>query len=190
MLVWMTSSIEHTRDEMRELETLLSRIAQGDKEALGMLYERTHGAIYGFALSLVREPSDAEDILQETFLRVYTAAERYRPEGKPMAWMMTIAKNLSRMRLRDAKRTSDLPEEEWERYLSSKPGVSTEDRLLLQAALRQLSDAERQTVMLHAVAGLRHRESAALLEMPLATVLSKYARAVKKLKQAMEADGR
>lgn len=44
--------------------------------------------------------------------------------------------------------------------------------------------------MLHAVAGLRHRESAALLEMPLATVLSKYARAVKKLKQAMEADGR
>ena len=59
MLVWMTSSIEHTRDEMRELETLLSRIAQGDKEALGMLYERTHGAIYGFALSLVRGPSDA-----------------------------------------------------------------------------------------------------------------------------------
>lgn len=100
---------EHTRDEMRELETLLSRIAQGDKEALGMLYERTHGAIYGFALSLVRRPSDAEDILQETFLRVYAAAERYRPEGKPMAWMMTIAKNLSRMRLRDAKRTSDLP---------------------------------------------------------------------------------
>ena len=183
MLVWMMSSIEHTRDEMRELETLLSRIAQGDKEALGMLYERTHGAIYGFALSLVRRPSDAEDILQETFLRVYAAAERYRPEGKPMAWMMTIAKNLSRMRLRDAKRTSDLPEEEWERYLSSKPGVSTE-------ALRQLSDAERQTVMLHAVAGLRHRESAVLLEMPLATVLSKYARAVKKLKQAMEADGR
>ena len=138
----------------------------------------------------MRRPSDAEDILQETFLRVYAAAERYRPEGKPMAWMMTIAKNLSRMRLRDAKRTSDLPEEEWERYLSSKPGVSTEDRLLLRAALRQLSDAERQTVMLHAVAGLRHRESAVLLEMPLATVLSKYARAVKKLKQAMEADGR
>ena len=81
MLVWMTSSIEHTRDEMRELETLLSRIAQGDKEALGMLYERTHGAIYGFALSLVRRPSDAEDILQETFLRAYAGAERYRPEA-------------------------------------------------------------------------------------------------------------
>ena len=104
--------------------------------------------------------------------------------------MMTIAKNLSRMRLRDAKRTSDLPEEEWERYLSSQPGVTVEDRLLLRAALKQLSDAERQIVMLHAVAGLRHRETAALLELPLATVLSKYARAVKKLKYAMEADGR
>ena len=91
MLVWMTSSIEHTREEIRKLETLLSRIAQGDKEALGTLYERTHAAVYGFALSLVRKPSDAEDILQETFLRVYAAAERYRPEGKPMAWMMAIS---------------------------------------------------------------------------------------------------
>ena len=70
------------------------------------------------------------------------------------------------------------------------PGVTVEDRLLLRAALKQLSDAERQIVMLHAVAGLRHRETAALLELPLATVLSKYARAVKKLKYAMEADGR
>ena len=188
MLVWVTDAIEHTQGEARELETLLSRIAQGDKEALGALYERTHAALYGFALSLVRRPGDAEDILQETFLRVYAAAERYRPEGKPMAWLMTIAKNLARMRLREAKRTSGLPEEEWERYLSSKPGVSAEDRLILQAALWQLSDAERQIVMLHAVAGLRHRESAALLEMPLATVLSKYARAVRKLKHAMEAD--
>ena len=59
-----------------------------------------------------------------------------------------------------------------------------------EMCIRDSSDAERQTVMLHAVAGLRHRESAVLLEMPLATVLSKYARAVKKLKQAMEADGR
>ena len=62
--------------------------------------------------------------------------------------------------------------------------------LAVEQAKKLLSDAERQTVMLHAVAGLRHRESAVLLEMPLATVLSKYARAVKKLKQAMEADGR
>ena len=187
-MVWAMDAIEHTQGEARELETLLSRIAQGDKEALGALYERTHAALYGFALSLVRRPGDAEDILQETFLRVYAAAEHYRPEGKPMAWLMTIAKHLARMRLREAKRTSSLPEEEWERYLSSKQGVSAEDRLILQAALRQLSDAERQIVMLHAVAGLRHRESAALLEMPLATVLSKYARAVRKLKHAMEAD--
>ena len=71
--------------------------------------------------------------------RIYASAERYQAEGKPMAWMMTIAKNLSRMRLRDAKRTSDLPEEEWERYLSSKPGVTVEDRLLLRAALKPVS---------------------------------------------------
>jgi RNA polymerase sigma-70 factor (ECF subfamily) len=53
---------------------------------------------------------------------------------------------------------------------------------VLDACLGQLSDEERQIVVLHAVAGFRHREIAALLELPLPTVLSKYSRALKKLK--------
>ena len=52
--------------------------------------------------------------------------------------------------------------------------------------MEQLSDGERQIVALHAVAGLRHRQIAALLELPLSTVLSKYARAIKKLKQYLQ----
>lgn len=188
MLILMTSSIEHGAGEAAELEALLARIAQGEKDALASLYERTRSAVYGFAMSLSHCPADAEDVLQETYINVYSAAERYIPKGKPMAWIMTIAKNLAKMRLREVKKDCELPEEDWSEYLAVNPSVSSDERMLLQTALKILSDEQKQIVMLHGVAGLKHREIAKLLDMPIATVLSKYSRAVNKLRHAMEAE--
>ena len=72
----------------------------------------------------------------------------------------------------------------WQDRLADSPAVTHEDRLMLQAMLSALGDEERQIVTLHALTGLRHREIAALLGLPLPTVLSKYSRALKKLQQA------
>ena len=66
------------------------------------------------------------------------------------------------------------------------PAVTAEDRAVLQAALGALDDQERQAVLLHAVSGLKHREIAEILELPLPTVLSKYHRALKKLRKQLE----
>ena len=63
-----------------------------------------------------------------------------------------------------------------------------EDRHLLQTALATLSDEERRVILLHAVSGLKHREIAAVLELPLPTVLSKYHRALKKLRAFVKGD--
>ena len=121
-------------------------------------------------------------------IAVYSAAAGYVPRGKPMAWIMTIAKNLARMRLRAVRKQLDLDEEDWGRYLTSSPNVSPDERMLLQVAMKVLSDEQQQIVMLHAVAGMKHREIARMLDMPVATVLSKYSRAIKKLRIAMEAE--
>ena len=188
MIALMTCSTKYGADDAYELEALLARIAKEDKAALGELYERTKAAVYGFAMSLSHSPADAEDVLQDTYLAVYSAAGGYVPRGKPMAWIMTIAKNLARMRLREVKKNYELPDEEWAGYFASNPAVSSDERLLLQTALKILSDEQKQIVMLHAVAGIKHREIAKLLDMPIATVLSKYSRAVNKLRHAMEAE--
>ena len=174
--------------EAAVLEALLARVAHGDRDALGEVYERTHTAVFGFAMSMSQSPSDAEDILHDTYLAVYSSAENYTAKGKPMAWIMTIAKNLARMQMRKAKRIADAPDDDWGRYLSAKPEVSADERILLRTAMRILSDDEQQIVMLHAVSGMKHREIAQLLDMPTATVLSKYSRAIKKLRTAMEAE--
>ena len=77
----------------------------------------------------------------------------------------------------------EIPREDWEVYISNNGQMSAEDKLVLTECLKNLSDEERQIVMLHAVSGFKHREIARLLEMPLSTVLSKYNRAMKKLRK-------
>lgn len=178
-----------TASEYAVLDALIKRIALGDRDALGELYERTHAAVFGFAMSMSSSPADAEDILHDAYLAVFSSAGSYKAQGKPMAWIMTIVKNLARMRYRTAQRQLDIADDGWERYLAAKDEVSPDERILLQAALKLLSDTERQIVMLHAVAGVKHREIAAILDMPTATVLSKYSRALKKLAAAMEVKG-
>ena len=70
------------------------------------------------------------------------------------------------------------------------PAVDHEDRMMLAALLRLLTEEERQIVVLHAVSGMKHREIAALLKMNLSTVLSKYNRALKKLREAAKGETR
>ena len=171
-----------------DLESLLLGVAAEDSHSLEELYHRTRTAVYGLVLSYLKHPQDAEDVTQDAFVRIWDTAASYRPQGKPMAWLLTVARNLALMRLRERGKTQELTDEEWSALPARAPDVTPEDRHVLRAALSLLSEQERQVVMLHAVTGLKHREIAQLLELPLATVLSKYRRALKKLNLLLEGD--
>ena len=130
--------------------------------------------------------------MQELYLKVWTSAGSYQSQGKPLAWMFTIARNLCYMRFRDQKheadiRLSDLSEMETGEFCPQIEDAA--DKMVLHAALKILNEEERQIVLLRTSAGLKHREIAADLEMPLATVLSKYNRAMKKLKKHLREEG-
>lgn len=165
-------------------EELLERVSRGDEDAFRRLYQNTDRTIYSYILSIVKNVQDAEEIMQETYLKVWTSAAGYRSQGKPLAWMFTIARNLCYMKFRDKKHEADiclddLTGEETGEVCPQLENIA--DKLALQAALEILKEDERQVVMLHAAAGMKHREIAVNLKMPLATVLSKYNRAMKKL---------
>ena len=167
-------------------DSLLQQVAEGNQEAFQQLYQHTDRAVYGFILSVVKNPQDAEEVMQETYLKIWTSSASYHSQGKPLAWIFTIARNLCYMRFRDQKRQADMGlddlngEETGELCL---PLENLADAMVLRSALEILKEDERQIVLLHASAGLKHREIASNLQMPLATVLSKYNRAIKKLKQ-------
>lgn len=167
-------------------EELLNRVGTGDSEAFRQLHHNTDRAVYSFILSILKNPQDAEEVMQETYLKIWTSAASYHSQGKPLAWMFTIARNLCYMKFREQKHQADMGlddlngEETGEVCL---PLENLADAMVLKSALEILKEDERQIVLLHASAGLKHREIAADLQMPLATVLSKYNRAIKKLKQ-------
>ncbi len=165
-------------------ETLLEQIGQGSGEAFETLYHATDRAVFGFALSIVKNPHDAEDVMQDTYLQIRRYANSYRPQGKPMAWILTIVKHLALSHL-SSRRCENIDEQhhlaqEGDQY------EAAENRLLLQTLFKTLTDEERRIVVLHAQTGMKHREIAEILEMPLSTVLSKYVRAIGKLKHSIQ----
>ena len=180
--------VRTTEEKDRELDRLLIQVGQGDREAFARLYGLTRGAVYALALSLLRDAHEAQDVAQDVYVKVWESAPTYRPQGSPMAWLLTVTRNLARSRLRQSGRQTTLDEEAWNAIPAAPPGVSPEDRQVLQESLARLGAEERQIVLLHAATGLKHREIAQLMELPLSTVLSKYHRGLKKMKALMKGE--
>ena len=167
-------------------DSLLIGVAEGDKQAFTELYRMAGQSIYAYALSMLKNPTEAEDVLQDTFLKVRSAAPLYRPMGKPMAWILTITRNVCLMKLRQKKNHSFFPLEGLDEPAELDQIADLEDRLVLRTALRVLGDDECQIIVLHAVTGWKHREIAQQLGIPLSTVLSKYRRGLNKLRTELE----
>lgn len=126
--------------------------------------------------------------MQDTFVSVMQSAASYRPSGKAMAWILTITRNLALMRLRKFENKNVSMDEMFHVEDRQDHFAQSENHLMLSAVLSKLADDERQIVMLHAISGLRHREIAELLGIPQATVISKYNRALGKLRILMGGD--
>lgn len=163
-------------------ESIFTDIANGDKEAFASLYKATSTAVYAFLLSYVKNPEDAKDLMQDTYIKIRSAAGIYKPYGKPLAWIYTIAKNLALMKLR---RDSAHPQQELEESsaIINNTASQAETHVLLKQALQVLSKEDYQIVTLHVISGMKHREIAELMDLSLTATLNRYNRALKKLKK-------
>jgi RNA polymerase sigma factor (sigma-70 family) len=169
-------------------EHLIQKTADGDEAAFHEFYMGTACPVYHFILAMTKNGQEAEDIMQDTYLQVWMKAGTYVPYGKPLAWVFTIAKNLCYMRFRQQKQEvlleqPEMEEREGEVFL---PIEQATERALLLQALGELGNRERQIVLLYAASGLKHREVARALEIPLSTELSAYNRAMKKLQNLLK----
>ena len=165
----------------RTLDSWIAQMANGDSAGLDNLYRAAAPSVFAYALSILKNSHDAEDVLQDTFVSVFDNAASYRSQGKPMAWIFTIARNLSLKRLEQLRRVGTTLED-WQSISLSQTKMTTDDEFVIRTCLNYLAEDQRQIVILHAVSGFKHREIAQMLGIPLSTVLSKYSRALKILK--------
>ena len=142
--------------------------------------------LYRAALRLTRVPADAEDLVQETYLRAFRASDSFEPDTNLRAWLFTILHNTARNRARDrAREHLTIDSDAVDRAADTRPGASdTPEALLLrdvltpelQAAIDALPETFRQAVWLRDVEEFSYAEIAAMLEIPIGTVMSRISR--------------
>lgn len=177
--------MEETQGDRQLFDGWMAAVSAGDRAAFACLYDRLKAPVYGLALSILRVRDDAEDVMQNTFLRVWDCAGQYRPgtDARGLGAENHPESRPDAAALR--RRSAELGD--WAESLSgSDETAPVLDRLVLEALLRYLDETERQVVMLFAVGGYSHKEIAAVLEKPYATVRWKYSNAMKKLKRHLE----
>jgi RNA polymerase sigma-70 factor (ECF subfamily) len=162
---------------------VLRRLAEGDPTALAELYDALASLAYGIALRIVRDPGDAEDVVQESFLQAWRQADRYDPSrGTPQAWLSAIVRTraLDRVRRRAARR-------ERAHQAPATAGAPDPDAILaVRRALRALSPAQRRAIELAYYEDLSHSEIAARLGEPLGTVKTRIRAAMMRLREELE----
>lgn len=181
-----------------ELDEILARAVRGDADALGALVESYGARVFGLLYRLTGKRDTAEELMQETFLRLVQTIERYEHVGKFESWLFRIAANLARDRARMAGRrgvAASLEQvgvrEMLEDERREDPAIQIERADVgerLAQALAGLSAAEREIVVLRHYSDLSFREIAELLGVPLGTALARAHRALQRLRELLKAD--
>lgn len=166
----------------KKLNAYAERIKAGSNDAFMRLYADTKKGVFSFAYSIVGDIQTAEEVMQDTYLRVKTHISQYKSGTNFSAWLFQIAKRLAYDAI--AKRRREVPTDFMENDLGTYE-VPT-DRPLLRAVKQALGESEKQIVLLHAVSGYKHREIAKLLGLPLGTVTWSYKNAIGKLKKYLK----
>ena len=172
----------------RSDEELVAAIRAGDETAFEVLYERYSRRLFGYLLRLVKDRDLAEDLLQEVFLTVLTSTA-YQPQaGRLGGFLFKAARHRGLTALRNAKRRGDKLSEEAEvtPQRSESHEAQTADRRTLSSVLTQLTEQDRDALILKAVGGLTYREIAEVQEVPEGTVKSRLHGAIRLVRRRFD----
>jgi RNA polymerase sigma-70 factor (ECF subfamily) len=178
-------------------QTLVERSRGGDVAAFEPLVEKYRQRVYRLAYNVVRDSEDAWDVAQEAFVRAWQALPNFKGQSAFYTWLFRIVMNVAmdRMRQRAARGrafgTERVPEEEMERVMADDgpapddTAERAEQRARITAALDTLPEHHRTIIMLSDIEGLSYREIAAVLDIPMGTVMSRLHNARKRLRDAL-----
>ena len=169
---------------------LVLRVGEGDVAAYRELVTRYAAKLSRFAERLLRDRAEAEDVVQETFLRLWQHARDYSPSARVTTWLHRITHNLAVDRLRVRGRTRPLPDEEAMPQSARQPTLLDEKRrvVALEAALAELPERQATAIVLVHLHGLSGAEAAEVLEVGPEAVESLLARGRRALKSALSTE--
>jgi RNA polymerase sigma-70 factor (ECF subfamily) len=176
-----------------DLKGLSERSAAGDQEAFADFYDQTSGVVFGVALRVLGDRSEAEEAAADVFLQVWRTASRFDPSrGSPIAWllMLTRSRAIDRLRAGGLARQAEQPLE-FATFAGDETGdpgrISwiAEQGAVLRGALAQIPSEQRRVQELSYFEGLTHMEIAQRLEIPVGTAKTRIRLGMLKLREAL-----
>ncbi len=183
-------------DESSDDFALMARIAVGDHAAFRELVERHQNAVIGTVAKMLGNSSEAQDIAQQVFLRIWRNAKRYRPDAKFTTYLFTITRNLVFNETRRKSRKKEVSSDEREENSNQQMETNSDrqpDAELLQAELQRavdeaiaaLPEAQRLAVVLRRYEQLSYEEIAAVLKLSVSAIKSLLFRARTSLRESL-----
>lgn len=177
---------------------LVPAIARGDVSAFEALYDRHSSTVYAVLLRILANAEDAQEVLQETFVKAWTNAKMFDAvRGTEVAWLISIARSRGIDRLRSRRLRSDRENDAGrevsihssfvETTTGAEHAVQSEERAAVRSALAELPEAQRIALELAYFEGMSQSEIAAKLGEPLGTVKTRMQLGMKKLRERLQA---
>lgn len=176
-------------------DTLMIRTAQGEEVAFRLLVQRWEKEVLAFLIHMLGSVEEAEDLVQDTFVQVFSKAASYQAQGLFKSWLFRIAGNQARSRLRRRKILG------WVRFDTTEHDTpaadigplatleSKEAGQAVRAAVAKLPPRQRQALVLHRFQGLKYKEVATAMETTVPSVESLIQRAMASLKTHLTGKG-
>jgi RNA polymerase sigma-70 factor (ECF subfamily) len=174
---------------------LASQVAQGNRDAFAALYDRHASRVFGLALQMLGEQMAAEEVTQDTFMKLWTRADTFSPKkGALLAWLLTITRRTALDRIRLENRRPDFnnpndPQNTWRKLASSHSGTQEARWRSLYFALQDLPQEQGQVIKLAYYHGMSQSQMAEYLELPLGTVKTRIRLGMAKLRRIWQFDG-
>ncbi|MCB1687418.1 MAG: sigma-70 family RNA polymerase sigma factor [Halioglobus sp.] len=173
-------------DQQEELEVLIARAAMADRSAFHALYVATAPRVYAVLMVMLRDQETAQDVLQDTYVKVWGRAGEYHSErGEVLSWVIAIARYRALDLLRASKRRTNFEHQAGETLELSLP-TSDAFSELTKECLNRLADIQRRSIISSFVHGFTHEELAVREETPIGTIKSRIRRGLQRLRECLE----
>ncbi|MFZ5962363.1 sigma-70 family RNA polymerase sigma factor [Thalassococcus sp. BH17M4-6] len=178
--------------ELSEIENMIARTALGDRQAFSQLYDATSSKLFGVVLRVLNNRASAEDVLQESYMKIWRHSDRYQSNGmSPMTWLITIARNTAIDRLRATRDSGADVDDMADRLVASGPtpeqsAIAAGEASRITACLDELDTDKGQAVRGAYLQGLSYAELAEKFSVPLNTMRTWLRRSLISLRECME----
>jgi RNA polymerase sigma-70 factor (ECF subfamily) len=185
-------SPEEGASDRADLAQLLKLSGRGDESAFARLYDATAARVFGLAVRVVRDPAQAEEVVQESYLEIWRTSGRFDPDrGSALAWLLTIVhrRAVDRVRSAEAATRRDTTYHDKNQPVAHDATAEAAQASLearrVRTALASLTDAQRQAIELAYFGGYTHTEVASMLDLPVGTAKTRIRDGLIRLRDAL-----